>query len=199
MIIEFGAKKILLNTFYLQNQIFEFINTKKFPIDIQIVNDGEKILDTGGGILNLIKNSEDDDFLIFNPDTVWSRDYILEIKKMQNFYFSNNLKNILLITNKQKSFDKNLRGDFNLFNNLLRKDKVNSFIFIGCQILNRSLFNKTEIQNFPIFEIWNEQLKNNKLNGFESFQKFYHLTNLETFKKLGFYSLFIEVFTINYF
>ena len=37
------------------------------------------------GILNLIKNSEDDDFLIFNPDTVWSRDYILEIKKMQNF------------------------------------------------------------------------------------------------------------------
>ena len=122
--------------------------------------------------------------MIFNPDTVWSRDYILEIKKMQNFYFSNNLKNILLITNKQKSFDKNLRGDFNLFNNLLRKDKVNSFIFIGCQILNRSLFNKTEIQNFPIFEIWNEQLKNNKLNGFESFQKFYHLTNLETFKKL---------------
>ena len=184
MIIEFGAKKILLNTFYLQNQIFEFINTKKFPIDIQIVNDGEKILDTGGGILNLIKNSDDDDFLIFNPDTVWSRDYILEIKKMQNFYFSNNLKNILLITNKQKSFDKNLRGDFNLFNNLLRKDKVNSFIFIGCQILNRSLFNKNEIQNFPIFEIWNEQLKNNKLNGFESFQNFYHLTNLETFKKL---------------
>ena len=66
--------------------------------------------------------------MIFNPDTVWSRDYILEIKKMQNFYFSNNLKNILLITNKQKSFDKNLRGDFNLFNNLLRKDKVNKLV-----------------------------------------------------------------------
>ena len=60
----------------------------------------------------------------------------------------------------------------------------NDFIYIGCQILSRSLFEKYEIGNFSISEVWNELLKQDKLNGFESFNKFYHLTNLETFKKL---------------
>ncbi len=35
-----------------------------------------------------------------------------------------------------------------------------------------------------VYEIWNELLKNNELNGFESVHQFYHLTNLETFRKL---------------
>jgi MurNAc alpha-1-phosphate uridylyltransferase len=67
---------------------------------------------------------------------------------------------------------------------LLKRSENNDFIYIGCQILNKKLFEKYKIQNFSISEIWNELLKNNKLNGYESNNKFYHLTNLETFKKL---------------
>ena len=89
VIIKFGAKKIFLNTFHLSDQIFEFIQNKKFPIDIKIIEDGKEILDTGGGILNMIQNSKDNDFIIFNPDTLWYKDYIEEINKMQDFYFSN--------------------------------------------------------------------------------------------------------------
>ena len=63
--IKLGIKKFLLNTFHLENQIFEFIKNKKFPIDIQIIDDGKKILDTGGGILNMINNSKDNDFINF--------------------------------------------------------------------------------------------------------------------------------------
>ena len=184
LIIELGIKKILLNTFHLENQIIEFIQNKKFPIDIQIVKDGQKILNTGGGILNMIENSKDNDFMIFNPDTLWNKDYIPEIKKMNDYYFSNNLNNILLLTKKKKSFDKNLKGNFNLKNNLIKKDKNNEFIYIGCQILSRNLLKNYEISSFSISEIWNELLKKNQLNGFESASEFYHLTNLETFKKL---------------
>jgi len=184
LIIKLGIKKILLNTFHLQNQIIKFIKNKKFPIDIQIIEDGEKILDTGGGILNMIKNSNENNFIIFNPDTLWNEDYIIEINKMRDFYSSNNLDNILLLSEKEKSFDKNLKGNFNLKNNLIKKDVNNDFIYIGCQILSKSLFIKYKVRNFSISEIWNELLKKNKLNGFESINKFYHLTNLETFKRL---------------
>jgi len=184
LIIKFGARKIFVNTFHLSNQIFEFIKNKEFEIDIQIIEDGKEILDTGGGILNMIENSGDNDFIIFNPDTLWNKDYIDEINKMQNFYFSNKLDNLLLMANKKLSFDKNLKGDFELTKNLLMRSENNDFIYIGCQILNKKLFEKYKIQNFSISEIWNELLKNNKLNGYESNNKFYHLTNLETFKKL---------------
>ena len=184
LIIKFGVKKIVINTFHLSNKIFEFIKNKKFPIDIQLIEDGEKILDTGGGILNMIENSKENNFIIFNPDTLWQKNYLNEIIEMQNFYLSNKLDNILLLANKNLSFDKELKGDFKLINNLLKKNKNNDFIYIGCQILNRSLFEKYKVKNFSILEIWNELLKKNKLNGFESLNNFYHLTNLETFKKL---------------
>ena len=184
LIIKLGIKRILLNTFYLGNQITEFIQNKKFPIEIQVVQDGNKILNTGGGILNMIRNFQDENFIIFNPDTLWDQNYAKEIKKMQNLYFSKKLNNILLCINKNLSFDKSLKGDFELIDYLLKKSENNNFIFIGCQILNRNLFKKYKICNFSISEIWTELLRKNKLNGFESFNKFYHLTNLETFNKL---------------
>ena len=132
----------------------------------------------------MINNSKDNNFMIFNPDTLWSKKYVDEIFKMQNFYFTRKLENILLVTKKELSFDQNLLGDFKLKNNLLKKDDDRDSIFIGCQILNKNLFNNYKLDNFSISILWNELLKKNKLNGFESFNKFYHLTNLETFKKL---------------
>ena len=184
LIIKLGIKKIYLNTFYLGEQISNFIKSKNFPINIKIIDDGKDILNTGGGILNMINNSSDDDYLIFNPDTLWSENYTNEIKNMCNFYFSNKLSNILLTVDKELSFDKSFKGDFRLRNNLLEKANKNNFIYIGCQILNRNLFKNLKVENFSISEIWNELLKKNELNGFESFNKFFHLTNLETFKKL---------------
>ena len=184
VIIKLGIKKIYLNTFYLSEQITNFIKNKNFPINIQIIDDGKDILDTGGGVLNMINNSSDNDYLIFNPDTLWNENYINEIKDMCNFYFLNKLSNILLTVEKELSFDKNFKGDFQLRNNLLKRENENNFIYIGCQILSRNLFKEYRVENFSISEIWDELLQKNELNGFESFNKFYHLTNLETFKKL---------------
>ena len=182
--IRLGVTKILLNTYHLGDQIINFVKNKNFSVEIQIIEDGKKILNTGGGILNMINKSKDKDYLIFNPDTLWNKDYVDEILKMQNFYFSNNLNNILLLVKKELSFDRDLSGDFELKDNLLEKIDIKNFIYIGCQILNKNLFEGYEVKNFSIIEIWNKLLSKNDLNGFESFNKFYHLTNLETFKKL---------------
>tara|TARA_B100001057_G_scaffold391379_1_gene399557 strand:- start:3648 stop:4337 length:690 start_codon:yes stop_codon:yes gene_type:complete len=182
--IKLGIKKIFINTYHLSDQILHFIKNKNFPVDIKIIEDGKIILDTGGGILNMIKNSKDSDFLIFNPDTLWSECYVEEIKLMQNFYFLNKLSNILLSVNKKLSFDKSLLGDFELKNDILKKNDNKNYIYTGCQILNKNLFNGYNVENFSISTIWDELLNKNELNGFESLNKFYHLTNLETFKKL---------------
>ncbi len=128
LIIKLGIEKIYLNTFYLSGQIFDFIKSKNFPINIEIIEDGKEILNTGGGILNMMNHYKDNDYLIFNPDTFWSENYINEINEMQNFYFSKKLNNILLLTKKQLSFDKNLSGDFEFKDNLLKKNDNKDFI-----------------------------------------------------------------------
>ena len=184
MLIKLGIKKVFLNTFHLSEQISEFIKEKNFSIDIQIIGDGEIILDTGGGIINMINNSKENDFLVLNPDTLWNEEYVKEVEKMQDLYFLKKMICVLLLTNKVLSFDKNLKGDFGLKDNLLKKKDKKNFIYIGCQILNRGIFEKYDISNFSIKKVWNELLDKNQLHGFESSNKFYHLTNLETFKKL---------------
>jgi len=184
LIEKLGVQKILINTFYLKDQFLAFLNRKNFNIDIEIIEDGEHILDTGGGIQNMIKDSNEKDFLIFNPDTMWSNDYKDEILKMEKMYFSQKLENILLLVNKKLSFDKKLKGDFNLKNNLINKEAEKEFIYIGCQIINKKLFIKEKIENYSILEIWNNLLDQKKLFGYESQKDFYHLTDLDIFKKL---------------
>ena len=184
LIKNLGIKKILINTFYLKDHFPKFLKDKKFDIDIQIIEDGKEILDTGGGILNLIKQSNEDDFIVFNPDTVWTKEYVIEINKMEEFYFNENLKNSLLLVNKNLSFDKNLEGDFNLVNNRIIKELEKNYIYTGCQILSKKLFLSETIEKFSISKIWNELIDTRDLYGYESKQNFYHLTNLEIFKKL---------------
>ena len=184
LIKSLAIKKIILNTFYLKEKIESFVEIKKFDLDIKIINDGKKILNTGGGILNMMNSSNDSDFLILNPDTVWNQDYVEKIKDMENFYFTNQIKNILLLVNKNLSFDKKLKGDFNLLENVIKKDLQNDLIYTGCQIINKNLFYSYSVSNFSISEVWYQLVKKNKLYGYESLENFYHLTNLEVYKEL---------------
>ena len=184
LIKRLGIKNILLNTFYLKEQIIDYININHFDPNIKVIDDGNEILNTGGGILNMMNNSNDENFLVFNPDTIWNLDYLNEIKNMENIFFSKNLDNLLLLVNKKLSFDQNLKGDFNLDNNKIKKGIVNSFIYTGCQILNKKLFKSYKVENFSVSQVWDDLIKLDKLNGMESKKKFYHLTNLEIFKKL---------------
>ena len=185
MLIEsLGIKKIIINTFHLKEKIENFLKIKNFNIDIKIINDGKTILNTGGGILNMINSSKESDFLILNPDTIWDNTYIEHIEKMEKFYFSNEIKNILLLVNKTLSFDKKLKGDFNLIKNRIKKDDKNNFIYTGCQIINKRLFSLHSVNNFSISEVWNKLLEENNLYGYESLGNFYHLSDLEIYKDI---------------
>jgi MurNAc alpha-1-phosphate uridylyltransferase len=184
LIKQVGVKKIFINSFYLKEQINKFVEENNFEIEIKVIEDGNTILNTGGGVLNLIsKINNEDNFLVFNPDTIWTKNYETEIENMIELYFKKDLKNLLLLVDKKLSFDKNLKGDFNLNNNLITQDQKN-YIYTGCQILNKSIFKDKLISNFSISEIWLNLIKNNQLYGFESKLKFYHTTDLETFNKL---------------
>ena len=179
-----GIEKVLLNTFYLKNYIEDFINNKKFDLNIKIIEEKEIILDTGGGTLNLIKNTEENDFISFNPDTFWSKKNSNEILSMESLYLSKSIKNILMVVNKNKSFDKKQKGDFLLNSNKLLKSDQNEYIYTGCQIFNRSIFSGISEKVFPMSNIWSNLEKQNELYGYESKENFNHVTNIQIYEEL---------------
>ncbi len=86
LINKLGIENILLNTFYLKEQIINYLKNYHSNLNIKVIDDGKEILNTGGGILNMMRHSDDENFLIFNPDTVWNIDYFEEIKNMDKFH-----------------------------------------------------------------------------------------------------------------
>lgn len=184
LIISLGIKNIKINSFYLSDQIVESIRNSNYKNNIEIINDGDFILDTGGGVKNMIQYFKQDDFLVFNPDTIWDINYKDTIIKMIDYYYENKLSNLLLVANKKKSFDKKLNGDFNLINKKLKRETNNQYIYIGLQILNRRLLEDIEEKKFSMNTVWNKQLIKSSLNGFESKEEFIHLTDIEIYDKL---------------
>ena len=183
LIEKLQIKKIKINTFYLSKEIKKFVDQLNTNLDIQLIEDGNEILDTGGGIFNLIKDSSEENFLVFNPDTLWNENYDKNISKMVDLYFRKQINNILLVVPKDLSFDKRLKGDFNLINEKLTKDNNKNFIYTGCQIINKNIFSKITKKKFSMNEIWNSQLKESRLFAYESNIEFLHVTDLEIYNK----------------
>tara|TARA_Y100001970_G_scaffold167947_1_gene205458 strand:- start:2103 stop:2792 length:690 start_codon:yes stop_codon:yes gene_type:complete len=177
-------ENVKINTYHLHNQISNFIINHHSKLKIEIINDGNEILDTGGGILNLINSSDENDFIVLNPDTIWGDNYLKETNKMVDFYIEKKIKNLLMIVKKENSFDTRMKGDFSLIDKKLFKNKENDFIYTGIQIINKSLFKNEKVMPFSITKIWDEAIKNKMLYGFESKEQFIHLTDLEIYNKL---------------
>ena len=177
-------KNIKINTYYLHNQIQNFILNYKSNSKIDILNDGNEILDTGGGILNLINRSNENDFIVLNPDTLWNNDYSIELKLLEQMYFETK-KTCLLLVNKNLSFDPTFKGDFNLNRrNQVLHSKDCQYIFTGLQIMDRSIFNFIKENLFSMNLVWDHLILSNNLYGLRSEKKFYHLNTKNIFDKI---------------
>ena len=183
LLISHGVQEISINVHYLPDQIKSFINRKKFKVKITISNEENLLLDTGGGVLKGTQNFGDNPFFVINPDTIWSRHYLAELKSLEVIYLKNN-KPTLLLVNKKLSIDSSFKGDFNLNNEKISKDGENQFIFTGLQIINRGVFTNEKSEVFSLNKVWNKLIKDKNLLGLESNQKFYHLNTSDMYKKI---------------
>ena len=180
----YGVEQIIINVHHLADQVEKFILNVKSKVKIIISNEKDLLLDTGGGVKKATKIFGKNPFFVLNPDTLWLNDYQDEIKSLEKIYFESK-KPCLLLVNKRLSFDTSFKGDFNLKNNIVSKDIKNDFIFTGLQLLDRSYLDMIEKKVFSMNEVWNNLIKNNKLLGLESSQKFYHLNTEEMYNKIS--------------
>ena len=124
-----GLNEITINVAYKKNVIINYIKT--LDIDIHLVDEGDEPLGTAEGIRNIIKNFDDEQFIVINSD-IWT-DY--DLKVLRDLKLENNLAHIVLTSTPDY-----LDGDFscdgkNLF-------VGNSYVFSGIGKYHRELFIK---------------------------------------------------------
>ena len=183
----FGIKEIVVNVHYLGEQIIDYIDNNQFNPIIHVVKEKDKILDTGGGVLNAIQYFVSEPFLIVNPDTIWNSNYLKELKLMEKLFFENKKnKCTMLVVNKEKSFDKSFKGDFNLKDNLINRKKGENlnYIYTGLQIIRPIVFSDVEAKVFSINRIWDKLIDSKELYGIKSNINFLHVSTFDIYKNL---------------
>ena len=184
---QFGIKQVVINVHYLGDQIIDYVRKNEFNMTITTVREKDKILDTGGGVLNALQYFSNEPFIVINPDTIWNSNYLEELKTMEKEFFVNKKnKCFLLVVNKNKSFDQSFKGDFDLENNLIsRRHKNNlSYIYTGLQIIKPEVFSGLDMEIFSINSIWDKLIASDELHAFESNIDFLHVSTLDIYKSL---------------
>ena len=171
-----GCKKIIINTHYLNHQIESFINQLKERKKIITIHEKE-ILDTGGGIKNIIPHINSNNLLVVNSDVFWTKNNLNDARLLiNNFDIHNN--STLLLSNKENSYglDK-MNGDFILKDNkIMRYLKGEEIIFYsGLQILNVNSIKDFSDKKFSINLIWDILINKGELYGELMKSKWYHV------------------------
>ena len=179
-LIKLGCKKIIINTHYLNHQIESFIDKSKEREKIITVYEKE-ILDTGGGIKNIIPHINSNNLLVVNSDVFWTENNLNDAKLLiNNFDIHNN--STLLLSYKKNSYglDK-MDGDFILKDNkILRYLKDEEIIFYsGLQILNVNTIKNFPKKKFSINLIWDILIKKGELCGDLMKSKWFHVGDSE--------------------
>ena len=183
LLAKHGVEEIVINVHHLAARIKDHIQGFNTNVKITISNEENLLLDTGGGVKQGTKHFDKNPFFIINPDTLWSDNYLEEIKILEKLYFRY-YKPCLLLVEKRLSLDSSFKGDFNLNENKISRDKNNNFIFTGLQIMNRQYFKKIDDKVFSMNKIWNELILEKNLIGLESRQKFYHLNTIKMYNTI---------------
>ena len=137
-----GIDHIIINTHYLGSRIEEAIGDgKKFNIKVSYSHE-EKILGTGGALINAKKLIGDTPFLIISGD-LWtdypfSRLINFDLKKMAH----------LILLNKKK----NNNGDMNLKNDCIFVNKnSNELTYSGIGIINPEIFQTSKVTKLKLW------------------------------------------------
>jgi MurNAc alpha-1-phosphate uridylyltransferase len=161
----FGFKRIVINTHYHADQIANYV--KRFG-DLDIVLSYEpELLETAGGVRNVLSEFEDKPFVVANADTYWGDVSTSIIQKMiETMQESDDF--CLSVTPLNNAKGHTGLGDFVLENGLLKRPNEHQherYVYIGVQLINPRVVANLPIKPHSFSGMYTESGENKKLRG----------------------------------
>lgn len=181
-----GVQKVVVNTYYLAEQIEEHLQGRK---DLEIIISREtELLETGGGIKNALRYFDHQPFFILNADLPWMDSNVPSLSRMKATWDPDLMDTLLLVmpTRKARGFDLT-KGDFMIdpLGHLLRKNVPlpRPYVFISAQIMKPELFEGVQEKIFSSNLIWNRLEDKKRLFGLPHDGTCYHVGTPEDWEK----------------
>ncbi|WP_120498459.1 nucleotidyltransferase family protein [Kiloniella sp. EL199] len=181
-----GIHKIVVNGFYLKDQIQSFVESYDDPM--VVFSEEHEILETGGGVTQALSLLGHDPFVVVNGDVCWLDGTEAAIKRLMNTWNSNTMDILLLVHPKSKAYGYEGAGDFFLQNDqkLSRRGEATSapYVYAGIQILHPNLFSDAPEGAFSLNEIFDKALASDRLYGLEHDGEWFHVGTPEGLREV---------------
>lgn len=175
-LINSGVTEIIVNVHYLSNQIIDFLNHKNnFGIRIEISDESDQLLDSGGGLkkASWFFNS-DEPFILYNTDIISD----INISEMMNYHQKSNAIATLAVRKRESSRYFLFNNDFELcgWKNVKTSEKIisklydnlNQYAFSGIHIINPEIFQYIDqTDKFSIVDTYLKLSRNKTIKGFD--------------------------------
>ena len=189
-LIELNFKNILINGHHLFQQLESELEFYR-PY-VKIIYEKE-ILETGGGLLNLIKKGKFKNIrspkLLINGDVFWRSKKFCPIEMIiKNWKKKMDL--LLLLKKKEEVLGYRGKGDFSFedknkkISRIIRCDENNNFMFTGLQIINPSIIQNRE-EKFSLRDIFFESIIKKKIYGLIDENDWFHISNVNDLRRVN--------------
>ncbi len=171
-----GVTDIIINIHYLGDQIIDFLKSKNnFGIHIEISDESDRLLDTGGGLLKAAHFFDrNEPFILHNTDIISNIDLI----KMIDFHENHNALATIAVRERPSSryflFNpamelcgwKNTKTDVKIISN--DSENLKAYAFSGIHIIRPTLFNYlNQTKKFSIVNTYLELSKKETITGYD--------------------------------
>ena len=163
-----GVTMIVVNLHYKAEMLKEHLAKRK-DIEIQLSEESDGLLGTGGGVVKALAQFGGEPFFIHNSDTVWVEGYGAALERMKMRWDAIQMDALLLMAPMVTAMGYEGIGDFMMDGDgrlsRVPPGRVSPFAFPGVQIVHPRLFDNAPTGGFSTNVVWDRAIEKERLFG----------------------------------
>ena len=160
-----GVKRAIVNKHYLPDQIETWAKSVQ-GIDLQVSDETDAVLETGGGIVRALPLLGTDPFYVLNSDCFWTEKGEPALQRLASRWNDAEMDCLLLLIDPKQTTGYDGTGDFTInHDGRLTRNTKNGLAYIGGYIVHPRLFEAAPKGQFSMNVLWNRAIENGRLFG----------------------------------
>lgn len=163
-----GIERAIVNVHYQADQLVRHLKSRVLP-RIEISDEREALLDTGGGVANALGAIGDEPFVIHNSDSVWIEGIGSNLDRLLDHYDAREMDSLMLLASSAASIGYEGRGDFLMGQDgrIRRRPELQlaPFVFTGVSVAHPRMFRDAPRGAFSLNLLWNRAIAEGRLFG----------------------------------
>lgn len=164
-----GMQRVVVNVHYLADALEAHLKARKYPFEVMISDERDRLLETGGGLVRALPMIDEDPFFCLNSDNIWLESARSCFDELRAAWDAKRMDALLLLVPHSRASNYHGVGDFHLdqIGRIIRRrpGKVAPYIYTGIQLLSRRLLVDAPGGAFSTNLLWNRAIAADRLYG----------------------------------